>query len=72
MMTDKNRPQEREPSDEKSCTICKWRHTKYEYKCESCIKYSNYEVDFDEQEQDYWNKQAEGEMMENNYHELPE
>jgi len=29
----------------KTCTACQWRMAKFEYKCEPCINYSNFEFD---------------------------
>jgi len=32
---------------EKLCTSCKWRQSKYEYKCEMCVRYSEFKRDTD-------------------------
>jgi len=30
-----------------SCTSCKWRQAKFEYKCDNCIKFNKWEQDTD-------------------------
>ena len=30
-----------------SCSSCKWMKTKFEYKCDGCIRFSNWEQDTD-------------------------